>query len=280
MVRGKTSTMSTMSRVVICLGCMLAVVLPAGATEPASRPAIYVDHAGLVKLGWQLACVSSTFADRSTFDMIDLLHRLDIHHIELSPGQIPAWDDWAAADALLAKLKSRHMDLVSMGPVDLPKTEAEARNVFDLGKRLKIKTILADPPDDSLEMLDKLASQYRINIAMGGSAGGGNDPDQLLRRLSGRSNRIGVCADPAGWRRAGLSPVDCARKLAGHILEIHLSQFDDPDAAEVLGQLKKQGFKGICAIQCVGKGGDDVIGRFTRSVNAFSEIVAELSGAR
>ena len=52
------------------------------------------------------------------------------------------------------------------------------------------------------------------------------------------------------------------------------------DGAEVLGELKKQGFKGICAVECIGKTGDDLIDSFTRSVNGLSEIVAELSGAR
>jgi len=274
--------MTTMTRALICLTCMLAIAWPAAGADgsAASRPAIYVDHAGLLKLGWQLACVSSTFRDRSTFDMIDLLHSLDFHHIELSTGQIPGWDDSAAADALVAKLKSHHMDIVSFGPVDLAKTEAETRKVFDLGKRLKIKTILADPPDDSLDMLDKLANEYRINVAMVNAAGRGDDPDRLLRRLAGRTNRIGVCADPVGWRQAGLSPVDCAQKLAGHILEVRLSEFDDRDGADVLGELKKQGLKGICAVECVGKTGDDLIDGFTRTVNGLSEIVAELSGAR
>jgi sugar phosphate isomerase/epimerase len=274
--------MTTMTRALICLACLLAIAWPAAGAggSAASRPAIYVDHAGLLKLGWQLACVGATFRDRSTFDMIDLLHRLDVHHIELSPGQIPAWDDPAAADALVAKLKSHHMDVVSFGPVDLARTEAEARKVFDLGKRLKIKTILADPPDDSLDMLDKLANEYRINIAIEWSAGSENGPDRLLARLAGRSNRIGILADPAAWRQSGLSPVECAQKLAGHILEVRLSEFDDRDAADVLGELKKQGFKGICAVECVGKTGDDLIDGFTRSVNSLSEIVAELSGAR
>jgi hypothetical protein len=74
--------------------------------------------------------------------------------------------------------------------------------------------------------------------------------------------------------------VDCTRKLAGHILEVRLGQFDDRDAADVLGELKKQGFKGICAVQCAGSTGDDLVDHFTRSVNAFSQIVADLSGAR
>jgi sugar phosphate isomerase/epimerase len=274
--------MTTMTRALTCLACVLAIARSAAGADgsAAARPAIYVDHAGLLKLGWQLACVGATFRDRSTFDMIDLLHGLNIHHIELSAEQIPAWDDPAAADALIAKLKSRHMDIVSFGPIDLAKTEAEARKVFDLGKRLKIKTILADPPDDSLDTLDKLANEYRINIAMVNSAGRGDDPDRLLRRIAGRSNRIGILADPVAWRQSGLSPVDCAQKLASHILEVRLSEFDDRDGAEVLGELKKQGFKGICAVECVGKTGDDLIDGFTRTVNGLSEIVAELSGAR
>lgn len=263
-------------RVIVVLGWLAAIGgLPAfGQDVPASRPAIYVDHAGLLKLGWQLAAEGSTFRGRSNFEMIDLLHSLTVHHIELSAEQLPAEAD---VDALMAKLKSVHMDIVSIGPVDLGASEANDRKVFDLAKALRIKTIVARPADDAIDLLGKLADEYRVNVAIinGVKPAAHWDADGLLAMVSGRSKRIGVCADVAAWRQSGLSPLECAQKLRGHILEVHLSGFDDRDSGDVLKELKEDGFRGICGVGASGE-----TDQFIRNVNAFSEIVGDLSGTR
>ena len=51
-----------------------------------------------------------------------------------------------------------------------------------------------------------------------------------------------------------------------------------PDPADVLGELKADKFRGICAVGCPDKPADDLIDRFTGSINAFSKIVGDLSG--
>src|SRR3954469_1375847 len=89
----------------------------------AAAPQTHVDHPGLVKLHWQQAAKASTFKEMTTFEMIDLLHEMDFHHIELVPGQslspdkrdVKTGPDMSAADvdALMAKLKSVRMDIVS-----------------------------------------------------------------------------------------------------------------------------------------------------------------------
>jgi len=235
---------------IACVAFFTAVVAGphAGADEAATRPVAHVNHAGLVKLGWQLAGEASSFHDRSNVETIDLLHSLDFHHIELAPGQ--ALED---VDALLAKLKSVHMDIVSYGVVDAGGGESDMRKIFDLAKRLKAKSIVVDPADDSLDMLDKLASEYRINVAIVNLPKPGNhwNPDDELRLLAGRSGRMGSCADVAAWGKSGLSPVECVHKLAGHIMEIRLNDIDDREGESgVLGELKRRGFKGICALGC------------------------------
>ncbi|HEY1922703.1 MAG TPA: hypothetical protein VGG44_08040 [Tepidisphaeraceae bacterium] len=257
---------------------VLAVSACAYADEPTTQPAVHVNHAGLVKLGWQLAGEVSTFHDRPADDAIALLHSMGFHHLELSPSQTP--DD---TTALLARLKSVHMDVVSYGVVDLGGSEADMRKVFDCARQLHVKDIIANPMDDSLDMLDKLANEYRVNVAIINPPKPGNhwNPDDELRLLAGRSARIGLSADLAGWKLSGLSPVECTKKLAGHVMEIRLSDADAPkDKADVLGELKQQGFKGICAIGSETGSGDDLVDRFTRSVNTFSDIVGELAKTR
>src|SRR5581483_2922582 len=129
----------------------------------AAAPQVHVDHPGLVKLHWQQAANAQTFKEMTTFEMIDLLHEMDFHHIELAPGQSlsPEHKDWKIAadmpsealDALLAKLKSVKMDIVSFGVADFGNKPESAKPVFDFAKKLKVKTIVTDASPETLELL-------------------------------------------------------------------------------------------------------------------------------
>src|SRR5213080_818767 len=119
-----------------------------------AAPVTHVDHPGLVKLHWQQAAKASTFREMTTFEMIDLLHEMDFHHIELVPGQSLSLEKKDVkispemspddVEALLAKLKAVKMDIVSFGIADFGNTPDSAKKVFDFGKKLKLKTIVTD----------------------------------------------------------------------------------------------------------------------------------------
>lgn len=206
--------------------------------------------------------------------MIDLLHSLTVHHIELSPAQIPSPD---AVDALVAKLKSVHMGVVSIGPVDLTASEADDRKLFSAGRQLKIKTIVANATDDSLDLLDRLANEYSINVAILNVS---RPAAALIGDVSEHSSRIGICADVAGWQQSGYLLSYRAQLLRGHILEVRFGDLPDKDGADLLAELKSDGFQGICAVGCKAGEGTDPTADFIRNENAFSNIVGDLSGSK
>ena len=117
---------AVVSSLLIVCGGAIALAADEAGQSPTTLPTIRVAHEGLRKLNWQLAVPTGTFSDRSVFETIDLLHELNIHHLELTPGQalepgnliIPAGQTMRtdAVAALMAKLKSFHMDIVSYGP--------------------------------------------------------------------------------------------------------------------------------------------------------------------
>jgi sugar phosphate isomerase/epimerase len=287
-----------MLKLLISITC--AFVVSSVSPVLAAPPKVKVDHPGLRKLQWQQAAQADSFREMTTFEMIDLLHEMDFHHIELSPGQslspekktVKTGPDMSAEDldALLAKLKTVKMDIVSYGPADLSGGEADARRTFEFAKKLKVKTIITDAPAGSLELLDKLATENSINIALTSAtpAKRYRDADALLKALEGRSARVGVCADLVAWKQAGQDPVKTVQKLAGHVLLVHLSDIADGksvpvgtgtvDAAGVLAALKGQQFKGICCVLDDTDNPQDRLENFAKSVNAFNEQVTKLAG--
>jgi sugar phosphate isomerase/epimerase len=257
----------------------------------AAAPQTHVDHPGLVKLHWQQAAKASTFREMTTFEMIDLLHEMDFHHIELVPGQslspekrdvkispeMPA----DAVDALMVKLKAVKMDIVSYGVADFGNTPESAKKVFEFGKKLKLKTIVTDASPETLEMLDKLATEYQINVALTSDSPARRyvTCDSALEAIKGRGNRIGVCADIEAWKKSGQDPVECVKKLASHVLLVNLSDVTDKslNIAECLKILRDAGFKGICCVQDDTENPHRRLEAFANSVNAFNACVTTLA---
>jgi sugar phosphate isomerase/epimerase len=281
--------LSTIAALALTLSCT-GYAADDGGTNP---PAIHIDHAGLKKLSWQLLCQASTFREITVTEMLEVLHTNGFHHIELSPGQSLSPDhkgvrispDMTPADLeiLNTKLKDVHLDIVSYGVTEFGRSEADARKVFEFAKNLKVKNIVGTPSSDSLDMLDKLASEYQINIAILNQPGLSPyaDGDALFQAIHERSTRTGICADIVEWRRAGQDPVDCVRKLKGRIFEVHLKDSSSPQEttaiADVLKELAQQKFKGAFCVQTATGRGPDLLKNLAAVVNSFSDVVTKLA---
>jgi sugar phosphate isomerase/epimerase len=257
----------------------------------AAAPQTHVDHPGLVKLHWQQAARASTFREMSVLEMIDLLHEMDVHHIELTPDQSLSPDkkdvkispdlSQADIDELLAKLKPLHMDIVSYAAADFGANPEEAKKVFEFGKKLKLKTIVTDASPETLEMLDKLATEYGINVAITSDSPAKRyvTCDAALDAIKGRSNRVGVCADIEAWRKSGQDPVECVKKLASQVLVVNVSNAADESLklGECLRILRDAGFKGICCVQDGNEDPEKRLEGFATTVNAFNRHVTALA---
>ena len=283
--------LSTITALALTLSCT-AYAADDGRTTPR---VIHIDHAGLKKLSWQLLSQASTFRELTVTEMLEILHTNGFHHIELSAGQLLSPDRKGAKigpemtpadiETLNAKLKEVHLDIVSYGTAEFGHSEADARKVFEFAKGLKVKNIISTPSPDSLEMLDKLANEYQINVGMLNQPGlpPYPDGDALFQAIHVRSTRIGICADIIAWRSAGQDPVDCVRKLKGRIFEVHLKDSSSPlettAVADVLKELAQQRFKGAFSVQTAPGSGQELIKNLAAVVNSFSDIVTKLAAA-
>jgi len=258
-----------------------------------------VDHTGLSALGWQLACPNAFFPQLTSLDMIELSHEWDLHHFEFSPGQVVTGTlpdqkfgpDMSAPafDALTAKLKAVKMDIVSYGVVPMTGKPDEDGKIFAFAAKLKVKNLVVDAPEDSLQALDKLAAQYKLNVAIVNQPKPGHfwNADTLGTALASRSKLIGVCPDLAAFKISGEVPLDAVTKLAARVLEYHLTDVDDTgkpvpfgagtvDGPAVLKFAHDNKFKGIFAVEYLGATGPAAYNDFIESVNNFSAQVTKL----
>jgi type 1 glutamine amidotransferase len=108
----------------------------------------------------------------------------------------------------------------SIGP-----DETAARELFQFASDLKIETIISAPAPEGLSLIDKLAAEFNVNVAV---ANGGN-PVELRKLLEAQSARIGVCADLEQWRHAGIKPLEGLAALGDRLMAVRLR---DSGAAE------------------------------------------------
>ncbi|HVU84084.1 MAG TPA: sugar phosphate isomerase/epimerase family protein [Puia sp.] len=186
---------------------------------------------------------------------------------DLGPGMKGKFGaDMSAADREKLKqlLNVKGIHIVAMGVI-VPKNKAEWIKAFDLAKEFGLSYITAEPIKTQWDLVDSLAGAYGIPVAIHDHPKPNVywSPDSVLAAVQGHPH-IGSCADIGHWARNGLNPVDCLKKLEGHIIGVHLKdivKFNETDAGDtvvskgvidipaVLAELKRQNFSGMLSIE-------------------------------
>ncbi len=207
------------------------------------------------KIGWRLSCNLYTFRDRSFYEALDVIAGLGIRCVEpafflpLSKEQPELKTSEALAPGQRREMKKRLDDRgMKMASYYAP-LEADVtafRKVFDFAKEMGAETLVAEPPAEVFETLDKLCQEYKMNLAIHNhSEAAGSKywrPENVLKVCEGRSKAIGACPDTGHYVRTGLAPVECLKKLDGRIITVHLKDaavFGNPESRDVpLGEGK------------------------------------------
>jgi sugar phosphate isomerase/epimerase len=139
---------------------------------------------------------------------------------DLTPDQI---------DKVKKAVADAGLEVVAYGVVDMGRTEASMRQVFDFARRMGIRTIVTEPQDADFPILEPLVKEYNINIAIHNHPEPAKyaKPETVLERIKNLDERIGACADTGHWMRGGLRPVDCLKMLAGRITDVHIKDRSD-----------------------------------------------------
>lgn len=234
-----------------------AVWQPAGAQDKAKE------------LGWMLGAQAYTFNRFTLAEALDKMDSCGIHYVECFPkqtigGGIDGTMDFKMDAATQAKVKElfkkKNKQLVAYGVV-VPKDAAEWQQIFAFAKAMGIQVITAEPKDEHWDLISKLCDQYQIKVAIHDHPQPSHywHPDSVLAAVNGRSKLFGACADIGHWVRSGLDPVECLKKLNGHVLSLHIKDLNEKarkghdviwgngvsNVAGVMQELKKQQFKGL-----------------------------------
>lgn len=249
---------------------VLGTFIAAGAW--AQTPA---DTSSADKLGWQLAVHSYTFQKFSIFDAIDKTAALGVKYMSISGSVMLEGTNKLATvnlsdnqrEVIDQKLKAGGFgNFVNIGVVQLPADEAKSRKVFEFAKKWGINVLVSEPETNALDTIEKLCKEYNIKVAIHEHPKGHSiywNPDSVLAAIKGRTPLMGACADVGHWMRSGLDPLECIKKLEGHIICLHFKDLNEMGPAahdvpwgtgvgkskELLAELKRQNFHGAFCVE-------------------------------
>jgi len=242
----------------------LACIAVAGSIAPLAQAA---------EPDWRLAVQAWTFRKLTFCETIDQAAALGIKYVEAYPGQklgggIPGTTHYnmnaETQEKVQDKLAAAGVKLVCYG-VTGAGNEKGWRKLFEFAKAMGIETITSEPNPKHLDFVEKLCDEYDINVAIHNHPKPSRywSPDIVLEACKDRSPRLGACADTGHWARSGLDPTEGLKKLEGRIISLHFKDLnkrerrahDVPwgtgacDAASMLAELKRQGFKGVVSVE-------------------------------
>ena len=226
-------------------------------------------------LGWKLAVHSYTFKNFTIFAAIDKTAALGVKYMSISGGVILEGTNRITTvdlsdqqrEAIDDKLKTDGFgNFVNIGVVQLPADEAKSRKVFEFAKKWGIGILVAEPETNALDTVEKLCKEYNIKVAIHDHPKGHSiywNPEAVLAAIKGRTPLMGACADVGHWMRSGLDPLECIKKLDGHIICLHFKDLNEygmnahdvpwgtgvGKTRELMTELKRQNFHGAFCVE-------------------------------
>lgn len=207
--------------------------LPAPTTPSAFlTPAVRAQE----KLGWRVGIEAYTFHKFTFFEAIEKTAELGLPYIgglsfmQQVSKEIPKnFDQHLSDDQLLQirmKMESADVRMPVYYAQTIPSDEAACRKLFEFGNRMGVETFICEPKPAQLELLDKLANEYAINIGIHNHGPNISPdtwrPEMVLALCKGRSNRIGAAPDLGYWLRLGIDPIEAVRILKDRILTVQM----------------------------------------------------------
>ena len=251
-----------MRRVLLTVGIIICSLSSADIIgqemKPSGGQSINYDEVRIKEFPIALQCW--TYRKFSFMETLDKAKELGIEYIEAYPGQklnpggsgeMGVGMSEEEIEQVKSRLEELGLKLILFGVADIH-DEASGRKLLGFAKTMDIPTVVVEPQYDLLPMVDELANEYDINVAIHNHP----PPTKYWHAgityfyISNLSPRIGICGDTGHWTRSGVNPVQALKMFKGRIFDVHLkdlNEFGNVDAYDVPFGQGKSNIKNILA---------------------------------
>ncbi|HXB72005.1 MAG TPA: ThuA domain-containing protein [Candidatus Acidoferrales bacterium] len=176
-------------------------------------------------LGWQVGIAAEPLRELTFFNAVEKADLLGVANIEGSSTQkvslaIPKYVTYNLAPGEIAAVKDRlNVMSIRMAAYRVPTIgpgEDASHKLFEFAKTIGVGVIVCERIPDALPMVDRLANEFSIDVALRGT------PSTVLAAVNSLSNRVGVWGDTGVWLQDGLKPLDAVTQLKDRLLVLNV----------------------------------------------------------
>ncbi len=247
-------------------------------------------------LGWKVALRASAFPDLSLFTTLEDTDALSVSYLEASglqkvnvviPKKVDPNLQAGEIQAIQQKLLALNLRMPAYDVPAIGQDEGTIREIFDFAKALQVETIVTNAMPSDLALLDKIANEYAINVAISGNL------DTVLNALESRSSRLGICGDTGIWLREGITPLAALLRTNNRLLVVHLGDrialgprghavklgTGVGDISEFLSKMYQMDVKpSVITVDAIGEIG--TMEEMSRAFDAFDDVLRPLAAVR
>ena len=213
-----------------------------------------------------------TFRDRSFVEAVTTAKKVGFEYVEAYPGQrlgegfegsIGPGMDAEKRQKVKDFLKAQGMKMVIFGVCGAG-DENGWKSLFGFAKDMGIEILQVEvgKDDKTLDMLDALAGEYGVKVALHNHGQKEGFPAEMKRQIGNRKN-VGAGADTGHWLTSGVSDLDGIKLLEGRIFTLHFVDVDKMEGgghavpygtgvgqlAKIMEELRRQKFYGIISCE-------------------------------
>lgn len=176
--------------------------------------------------GLKLGVASYSFRKFTLDQAIAMTAELGLKYIGLKEFHLKYDSSPAELRAAAAKVRAAGLTLLGAGVVYFRTVDAkEIRGIFDYAKGAGMPTIVCSPVPAALDLIEKLAIEYDIVVAIHNHGPGDRNyplPLDAWRMVEKRDQRMGICIDVGHTVRAGGDAVAAIRRCAPRLYDFHI----------------------------------------------------------
>jgi sugar phosphate isomerase/epimerase len=173
---------------------------------------------------------------------LEMAKACDTKYINFKDVHLPRTDSPEAIKAARAKTEAAGLTIMGGGTITMRNDEAAVRKDFEYAKLAGMPVIVAAPDVESLDLIEKLAKEYQIRIAIHNH--GPEDkffpsPYDAYKMIKGRDKHMGLCIDIGHTVRTGTDPAKAVLDLRDRVYDLHvkdLRNLKDRDSQVVVGK--------------------------------------------
>lgn len=175
--------------------------------------------------GLKLGLTSYTLRHFSLDQAIAMTQAAGVKYISLKDVHLPLKSTPEQCQEAHRKIAQAGLVLLGGGVIYFKNDHQEIRRAFEYVKNAGMPTMICSPEPESLDLVEAMAKEYDIRIAIHNHGPGDKkypSPLDVLRLIKQRDPHLGICMDVGHTVRIGQDPVPVIRKCAARLYDFHM----------------------------------------------------------